>query len=51
VKLFLIVDPSLGANFITQLKVHWSCAKVGYEEMTQEKLVNVATVKMDPQEN
>jgi hypothetical protein len=51
VKFLLVADISLGANFITQLKVHWSCAKVGYEEMTQKKLVNVATVKVDPQEN
>jgi hypothetical protein len=51
VKLLLVVDISLGANFIAQLKVHWSCVKVGYEEMTQEKLVNVAIVRVDPQEN
>jgi hypothetical protein len=34
VELFLVANLSLGANFITQLKVHWSCAKVGYEETT-----------------
>jgi hypothetical protein len=45
VKLFLIVDPSLGEDFLAQLKVHWSRAKVGNEEMTQEKMVNVT---MDP---
>ncbi len=50
-KFLLVANLSLGANFIAQLKVHWSCAKVGYEEMTQENLVNVAIVKVDPQEN
>jgi hypothetical protein len=51
VKLFIIVDPSFKENCLTQLKVHWSRAKVGYEEMTQGKMVNVATTRVDPQEH
>jgi hypothetical protein len=51
VKLFPIVDPSLGEDFFnTHLKVHWSRVKVVYEEVTQEKMVNVVTIRMDPQE-
>lgn len=48
VKLLLVIDPPLGEDFLAQLKVHWSCAKVGNEEMTQEKLVNVTTTRVDP---
>jgi hypothetical protein len=51
VKLFPIVDPSLGEDLLnTHLKVHWSRVKVVYEEVTQEKMVNVVTIRVDPQE-
>jgi hypothetical protein len=50
VKFLLVVDPSLGDDFLTQLKLHWSHAKVGHEEMTQEKMVNVAITEVDLQE-
>jgi hypothetical protein len=49
-KFFPIVDPSLRDDFLTQLKLHWSHAKVGHEEMTQQKKVNVAIARVDPQE-
>jgi hypothetical protein len=38
-------------NFLnTELKVHWSCVKVGYEEITKKKKLNVVATKMDMQE-
>jgi hypothetical protein len=50
-KLLPIVDTSLGKDFLnTHLKVHWSHVKVVYEEMTQEKMANVVTRRVDPQE-
>jgi hypothetical protein len=42
VKLFHVANPSLGDDFLTQFKLHWSHAKASHEEMTQEKIVNVA---------
>jgi hypothetical protein len=30
VKLLPIVDPSLGDDFLTRVKLHWSCVKVGH---------------------
>jgi hypothetical protein len=50
VKLLPIVDPFLGEYFLnTHLKVHWLHVKVVYEEMTQEKMVNIVTTRVDPQ--
>jgi hypothetical protein len=51
VKLLPIVDTSLGKDVLnTHLKVHWSRVKNVYEEMTQEKMANVVTRRVDPQE-
>jgi hypothetical protein len=29
-----IIHPTLGEDFLAQLKLHWSCVEVGHEEMT-----------------
>jgi hypothetical protein len=48
VKFLLVASPSLGDDLLTQLNLHWSHAKVGHEEMTQEKMVDVAIARVDP---
>jgi len=45
----LLILP-LGDDFLAQVKLHWSCAKASHEKMTQEKMVNVATTKVDLEE-
>jgi hypothetical protein len=49
VKFLLVANPSLGDDFLTELKLHWSHAKAGHEEMTQEKMINVAIARVDAQ--